>query len=407
MLSLVSVPSPRTAALPERRSADGEGVSCPTSAPPRLLGDRGPRHDGPTLLCLGGVHGNEPAGVLALQKVFQQLEADQVALRGRFVGLSGNRSALSVNQRFVDFDLNRAFKPERLSRVRAAAADEVLSAEETELRELDALLSELISEAPDRVHVLDLHSTSGSGAPFSVMDDTLANRAFAFALPVPHVLGLEEEVAGTVTSHTQRLGCVATAFEAGQHADPASVERAEAAIWISLESSGLLLPGQRREVEAARRRLVAEAAGLPRVVEVRHRHALQADHRFRMEPGFRNFDPVRLGQLLATESGRPVTSDRDARILMPLYQGKGDDGFFIAREVKPVWLEISAVLRRAGLHRWMHWLPGVTKHPQRKDTLVVDRRRARWLALQIFHLLGYRREQRDEQTLVMTRRDRG
>lgn len=372
--------------------------------PPRVLGDRGPRDRGPVLLCTGGVHGNEPAGVLALQRIFGRLEEGDVALAGRFVALAGNRGALAAGQRYLDNDLNRAFKPERVARVAGSAHNE--SAEDGELRDLVRLLAEVRAAAGGRsVHLLDIHSTSGGGAPFSVLDDTLANRAFGFAIPVPHVLGLEEELAGTVTSWANAQGLVATAFESGQHADPASVDRAEAAVWLALDASGVL-PAGRREAPAARDLLTAQTASLPRVVEVRYRHVLPAGHRFRMEPGYRNFDAVRAGQLLATDGGAPVALDYDARLLMPLYQAKGDEGFFVVHDLKPVWLTLSAWLRRLGLDGLLHWLPGVSRHPEQAHTLVIDKRRARWLALEIFHLLGYRRTQRDEHTLVMTRRER-
>lgn len=372
---------------------------------PRVLGDLGPRDRGPVMVCLGGIHGNEYAGVAALQRVFGTLESEGVELDGRFVGLSGNRLALARRQRYVDHDLNRAFRPERLARVRTTVAG--LHSEDAELKDIDAHISDVLAAAPGSVHLLDLHSTSGGGSPFTVLDDTLANRAFAFSIPVPHVLGLEEEVGGTSTSYAQRRGMVSAAFESGQHSDPESVDRAEAAIWIALESSGVLPADSRLEVIRGQQLLERQCGELPDVVEVRYRHALAPGHQFVMEPGFHNFDPVRAGQLLATEAGLPVCIDRDARLLMPLYQGQGDDGFFVVHAVNPIWLEISAWLRRLHAERYVHWLPGVSRHPDQPGTLVIDTRRARWLAIQVFHLLGYRRERRGDHTLLMTRRGDG
>jgi succinylglutamate desuccinylase len=38
---------------------------------PRVLGTYGGTTAGPLVICLGGIHGNEPAGVLAAQRVVQ------------------------------------------------------------------------------------------------------------------------------------------------------------------------------------------------------------------------------------------------------------------------------------------------------------------------------------------------
>ncbi|MBK6950183.1 MAG: hypothetical protein IPH16_20770 [Haliscomenobacter sp.] len=62
--------------------------------------------------------------------------------------------------------------------------------------------------------------------------------------------------------------------------------------------------------------------------EIIWRHPVEPEDQFRMEPGFQNFDPVRIGQRLATDRNGPVLAKVDARILMPLYQAQGEDGFF-------------------------------------------------------------------------------
>lgn len=412
----VSQPTPRPtgAADPDAAAAPLPEVPLAHAAqsdvvlPPRVLGDLTPR-DGlapgaPVLVCLGGVHGNEPAGVTAISRVVSALESDGRGLAGRFLGLSGNRQALARGQRYLERDLNRAFVAERMTAL--MAVDGPHEAEDREVVDLARRLQQIIREAEGPVFLLDIHTTSSGGAAFAILDDVLDNRSFAFTMPVPHVLGLEEEIAGTITSWANLRGVVCAAVEAGQHEDPVSANRAESAVWIALEAAGVLTEGARREPAGSRRYLRAESVGLPRVVEVRYRHALEAGHRFAMRPGYRNFHPVEAGELLATDGDDPVTLDHDAMLLMPLYQGQGDDGFFVVHQVNPAWLRVSAGLRRLHLHRFLKLLPGVTPHPDNPEELVVDLRRAKWFALEVFHLLGYRRVLRDEHTLVMIRRER-
>jgi succinylglutamate desuccinylase len=55
-----------------------------------------------------------------------------------------------------------------------------------------------------------------------------------------------------------------------------------------------------------------------------------------MLPGFRNFDPVREGQLLARSGpqlAREVRAPWSGTLIMPRYQGQGLDGFFLGRAV--------------------------------------------------------------------------
>ena len=158
---------------------------------PRVLADCG-RDGGPLLVTIGGLHGNEHAGVRASRRLAAVLDADPFALVGRWVALAGNRPALAVGQRYVDEDLNRIWAPDRVAELRAGRAP--ASVEESELVELDRHLCELLDNAPGRVTFLDLHSTSGPGPPFATVDDTLLNREFARSFPVPRVLGFEEEL---------------------------------------------------------------------------------------------------------------------------------------------------------------------------------------------------------------------
>ena len=72
----------------------------------------------------------------------------------------------------------------------------------------------------------------------------------------------------------------------------------------------------------------------PRAHQVRHRHPIQPRYQFRMEPDLVNFQSVRKNQLLASDQNGEIRSPRPGRILMPLYQAQGDDGFFIVDPIE-------------------------------------------------------------------------
>jgi succinylglutamate desuccinylase len=354
-------------------------------------------------VCIAGIHGNEPAGLDALASVFEDLRARGAALNGEFIGLAGNLRALAEGVRYISKDLNRQWKPERVEKLLQEARDAAADEEDLEQRELLAALHEIFARSRGPVYVFDLHTASSATAPFLIFGDTLRNRDFAMSFPTPIVLGLEEQVRGTIMEYVSSLGHVAIALEGGQHDDPTSVDHHESAIWIALETSAVFDAGE--ATERARARLRDAAKDVPRIVEIVSRHAIKPEDRFEMKRGFRNFAPVQPGELLANDKSGPIVSPGSYRLLFPLYQKLGDDGFFLARPVNPIWLAVSAALRRSRISRLAPYLPGVSRHPSRRDTLVVDPRIARYWVREVFHLLGYRLESVRGKKVIVRRQD--
>ncbi len=389
------------------RAVEGS-ASNPSSAAdafPRVIGHLRAPDTGPTLICVGSVHGNEPAGFRALNRVVRDLETAQPRMEGEFVALSGNRSALATGRRFVDEDLNRIWLPKVVAAVAGGDGKIPPVTEHTELRELLELIERVVHGARGPVYMVDLHTTSGDSPPFATIGDTLSNRAFAMRTGVPIILGLEEHLDGTLLGYADRKGHVTLGFEGGRHDDPQAVDYLEACIWIALATSGVLrVPSAVPQVADARQRLRVVSRGLPRVLEVRYRHSVNGTNRFVMAPGYSSFQTIEAGEVLARDESGPVSAPERGRLLMPLYQRQGDDGFFVMREFRPFWLTLSAWLRRLRADAVVHWLPGVRRDPVRSDTVVVNRRTARWYALEIFHLLGYRRLRLEGDTLVVSRR---
>ncbi len=289
----------------------------------RVLGSVGSAGHGPTVVGVGGLHGNEPAGVRALEAVLSELRhSGRGLVGGRFIALVGNRPALKHGVRFLDRDLNRIW-------LDGGAGEDI---EGRERAELEAVLSEIRAKSAGPVHVVDLHTTSGNAPPFAVIGDTPVNWRFGSVLPVPLVLGLTSQIRGTLLEYLDRRGWVSVGFESGSHLGADSVALAAAAVWLLFGSIGLLAEDDDRVVEAGRD-LALAADGFPRAVTVFHRHPVRSNGRFQMLPGFRSFQAVREGELLARDGGKEIRAPEAARLLMPLYQPTGGDGFFLARTV--------------------------------------------------------------------------
>ena len=358
---------------------------------------------GPLLLCVGGIHGNEHAGLAAAERVLGALEGYRSRFRGRFVALAGNLTALGRGTRFVDRDLNRQWMAERIGSLKRMGADSPLVEDREQVQLVDALETEF-GRAGGPAYFLDLHTSSADGPPFVTIGDTLRNRDFARQLGLPVVLGLEEQIDGALLEYINNQGYVTVGVEAGQHDASTSVDHHEAVLWLALFTAGNLPDLAAEKVERCRRILRDASLGVPRILEVRYRHVVRKDDGFVMMPGFRNFQFTSPGQVVAQDHSGPIRTHRAAGILLPLYQAQGNDGFFIVRKVHPLWMRVSALFRRLGLPRLAAWLPGIRPHPDMEETLLVNTRIARFFPLQVLHLLGFRKRRWHGNILLVTRR---
>ena len=90
---------------------------------------------------------------------------------------------------------------------------------------------------------------------------------------------------------------------------------------------------------------------------------------------------------------------------MQLDQTQGEDGFFMTKKVSPFWLNLSAILRKIRFESVLTLLPGVNRDIRDKHTLVINKQVAKFLAIDIFHLLGYRTKERTEDSLRVSKRE--
>lgn len=364
------------------------------------------KSEGPVLVCIGGLHGNEPAGVTALLRVAEALQRESVEFNGTFYGIAGNLAALTSGQRYLSEDLNRIWAPDQVETLRACQGSRKFRGDRAEQVELLRLIDDIFLTARGRKQVffLDLHTTSAQGGPFTVFGDTLANRKFAESFPVPMILGLEEQIEGALLDYVGTQGAITLGFEAGPHDSPESVEGHEAAIWIALAMAGIVADRDCRFLRKQQERLASRCLGMPPVMEVRYRHPVALGDRFSMSPGFMNLERIRKSQKLAQDRDGDIFARCSGRILLPLYQSQGTDGFFVVTKVWPFWLKLSKFLRRLGLKSYLRLLPGVRPHPTRKDVLVVNASVARWRTIEVFHLFGYRKCRPEGRRLLFSRR---
>jgi succinylglutamate desuccinylase len=309
----------------------------------RVIGRFSGSEPGPLVVIFGAMHGNEPAGVQALDEVFRMLEKEpetnpSFVFKGDLLGVIGNVQAYETGQRYLEKDLNRQWSIETLNRI-ARQNGTSLGKEDLEIHEIDTLLLQEIKEKqPEILVLLDLHTTSAAGGIFCIPTDAPSSLRLAKELHAPVILGLISGLDGTLlrfaTSGYYSKGnnlkhVISVAFEAGQHDDPLSVSRAISAVIGCLRACACIHPD---DVDNKHDTILMHfSANLPKVATLRHIHHILEGDAFKMRPGYINFQTVSKNEHLADDIHGPILCPEDGRILMPLYQPKGTDGFFIVR----------------------------------------------------------------------------
>jgi len=294
---------------------------------------------GPLLICIGGIHGNETAGILAIKEVFRLLVIEKdfnpgFRYKGSFVGLYGNLPAIEKGQRFITRDLNRMLLPEELERIHSTP-EHLWTPEDRECIEIINIIEEEKRRyQPSASLILDLHTTTADGGIFTIAAEDKMSGTLAKGLHAPVIMGFEEKLKGTTLSFfnhpEQDAFCIV--FEAGQHDDPESVYRTAAAIVNCMRTIGAV---DSRDVDHRHDgMLIRMSAGLPKVTRLIYHYRIAPQEQFIMNPGYKNFQPLKAGEVIAQNEKGPVTSPVDGLILMPKYQALGDDGFFIVEVVE-------------------------------------------------------------------------
>ncbi len=300
----------------------------------RTIGEYTTGRKGPLLFVIGGIHGNELSGVLALRKVFEQLKASApLDFCGKIVGVHGNISAIRLRQRYVECDLNRLWSADEIERVKKLppAARKV---DERELIELLAHIETEFSKEYTDIVLLDLHTTSGPNGLFSIISNQKPNQVLASALHAPVLFDLAHALSTNTNRFMDEQGIKGIAFEAGQHDDPASVDNQESAIWLTLDKMGMINSESLAfDMDPYHRQLITSSSQLPHFVRVIYRHAISPEDQFHMYPGYNNFHEVYKGEPIARDAKGEILCPFSGLMLMPLYQSQGSDGFFIMEKL--------------------------------------------------------------------------
>ena len=296
---------------------------------------------GPLVIVMGGIHGNETAGIKALRLLFRMLREEPLTnpsfrFKGRIIGLYGNMAAINSNKRFINEDLNRQWIPENVSTI-LKTPNSKLKSEALEVKGIyETIHREVEAYRPDKIILLDLHTTSADDGIFSIPSGTKESYELAKGLIAPVISNLTDTLHGTFMQYfdLEYLGIpsVTATFESGKHQDPLSVNRSVAAVVNCLRFEGLV---KAKDVESRHDDILRSyTMHLPKLAKMAYKHPFTPADKFRMRLGFRNFSPIKKGDHIADDIQGKILSPLTGYVLMPLYQVQGSEGFFIVTELE-------------------------------------------------------------------------
>lgn len=240
---------------------------------------------GPTVTIMAGVHGNEKQGVYALKIAQKKFKI----IAGKVHWIIANPGALQKNKRFLEMNLNRAFKPENnLNKEQAASYER-------------SLAKEIIPFLDDSSALLDLHSVSNLPAtPFIICEPEYFDVARKFPLKIIS-FGWGNVHPGSTDEYMNERGKAGICVECGHHKEAAAQKRALLSIEIFLENFGLIKPLKRRKT-------VKQTAISPEYI-------YKCKKNFKVKYLFPDFTFIKKGTFIGTDGQERIFSTFDGYII--------------------------------------------------------------------------------------------
>lgn len=110
----------------------------------RVIGKIKGSQQTPTLIFIAGIHGNETAGVYALNNVMRKINSSAITIKGNIVALSGNLNALCQGIRYENVDLNRVWTHEQIKKIQSSNG--TLEGEEKEQKAIFNKLKNILKD---------------------------------------------------------------------------------------------------------------------------------------------------------------------------------------------------------------------------------------------------------------------
>lgn len=242
---------------------------------------------GNTSIILAGVHGNEPCGVKAIEKLLPKLKIK----RGKVIFLLGNPDALDENVRFIEQNLNRMFAESN----RDYTSKEKGSYEYKRAKFIKMFLK-------DASALLDIHSTRNECIPFVFAEKNAFNIVKYFPKEVKRIVSnINELEPGGTDGYMLESGKIGICVECGQHQSKKAEKVALKSIIAFLECRG--------HIDGHRKKTSKKECITMRSIYITKTNS------FKLSKKFTDFEEIRKGQLIGMDGTKEIRSSKDCLIV--------------------------------------------------------------------------------------------
>ncbi len=256
---------------------------------------------GPALAIFAGTHGNEMAGVYALQKLTPTLNPTCGKIYIAFV----NPAAIQANSRMINKNLNRCFIIDNKGDF----------PEDKRAIELMAVLDKCDA-------LLDLHMSYGdTGEPFVICEDNALNLASKFDVGIISTNWTKVEP-GAADGYMFTQGKIGVCVECGPiDKSKEYTDFAVKTIFQFLEYFEVL-PKKVGFSKMSKRLIVA------------NKSIYKMSNKFKIKNGYKNFDRLKTGEIIAVDDGVEYMAKKGECIIFPHYNARvGEEACVIGEEI--------------------------------------------------------------------------
>ncbi|MBI5306654.1 succinylglutamate desuccinylase/aspartoacylase family protein [Candidatus Wolfebacteria bacterium] len=256
---------------------------------------------GPTVILIAGIHGNEPAGILAFEKL------KKIKLfYGKIYFIFGNLLAIKNKKRFIDADLNRLFISKN-----QLTKKQIKSREYNRSRKIMRFLKKADV-------LLDIHSTSKKSPPFIICEQN-ANKIVSYFPFKIRCYGFGGIQTGSTDNYMNQNNKIGICIECGQHNDKNVSQRAINCVQILLNCLKMI----KREKLKIKKQTIYKASEI---------YITKTDE-FKLVKKFNNFEKISKRQLIALDGAKKIISQKDQIIIFAKDCKKNEEGFVFLKKL--------------------------------------------------------------------------
>lgn len=256
---------------------------------------------GPALAIFAGVHGNELAGVYALQKLLPTLKPT----RGKLYIAFANPEAIKANVRMLNKNLNRCFVPDNKGD----------SPENIRARELMKVLDKCDA-------MLDLHMFyDDEGEPFVICESNALDIAIKFDVKI---ISTNWSIAepGATDGYMFAQGKIGLCVECGPISKPKEYTDFAVKTIYQFLSYFDMSPKKVAFSKATKRVVMADKS------------IYKSSSRFKLKSGYKNFDRLSDGEVIAEDTNQKYLAQENECIIFPHYAARiGEEAYIIGKEL--------------------------------------------------------------------------